>query len=137
MRDLITIGSLLIFFIQSAISQPTQTIRGKVVDQESQIPLVGANIIILEAGPITGVITNQEGLFIIEEIPVGRYNLFFSYVGYESFIIREVVVGTAKEVFLQRATLCRWQVSSIARRCTRLAPPTSFREPSRPTEVFG
>ena len=100
MRSIIIIASLLIFFIQSAISQPTQTIRGKVVDQESQMPLAGANIMILEAGPITGVITNQEGSFIIEEIPVGRYNLLFSYVGYKSFIMREVVVGTAKEVFL-------------------------------------
>ncbi|MEJ2596473.1 MAG: TonB-dependent receptor, partial [bacterium] len=45
-------------------------------------------------------ITDQEGSFIIEEIPVGRYNLLFSYVGYESFIMREVVVGTAKEAFL-------------------------------------
>jgi hypothetical protein len=100
MRSIIIIGSLFIFFIQHAISQPTQTIRGKVVDQESQMPLGGANIMILEAGPITGVITDQEGSFIIEEIPVGRYNLLFSYLGYKSFIMREVVVGTAKEVFL-------------------------------------
>jgi len=100
MRSIIIIGSLFIFFLQSAISQPTQTIRGKVVDRESQISLVGANIIIIEVGPITGVITDKEGSFIIEEIPVGRYNLLFSYVGYESFIKREVLVGTAKEVFL-------------------------------------
>jgi hypothetical protein len=100
MRYIIIIGTLIIFFIQSAISQPTQTIRGKVVDQESQVPLFGVNILILEAGPITGVITDQEGSFIIEEIPVGRYNLLFSYVGYESFIMREVVVETAKEPFL-------------------------------------
>jgi hypothetical protein len=100
MRSIIIIGSLFIFFIQPAISQPTQTIRGNVVDQESKMPLAGANIMILEAGPITGVITNQEGSFIIEEIPVGRYNLLFSHVGYKSFIMREVVVGSAKEVFL-------------------------------------
>jgi len=100
MRPIIIIGSLIIFFVQPAFCQPTQTIRGKVVDQESQMPLAGANIIILEAGPITGVITDQEGSFIIEEIPVGRYNLLFSYVGYKSFIMRDVVVGTAKEVFL-------------------------------------
>jgi hypothetical protein len=59
MRVIIIIGILLLFFIQSAISQPTRTIRGKVVDQESQNPLTGANILILEAGPITGVISDQ------------------------------------------------------------------------------
>jgi hypothetical protein len=100
MRSKIITGILFTFFIQSAISQHTQTIRGKVVDQESQIPLTGVNILILEAGPITGVITDQEGFFIIEEIPVGRYNLLFSYVGYKSFIMREVAVATAKEAFL-------------------------------------
>ncbi len=54
-------------------AQPTQTIRGKVVDTDSQKPLLGANILILEAGPITGVITDESGAFIFEDVPVGRY----------------------------------------------------------------
>jgi hypothetical protein len=81
-------------------AQPTQTIRGKVVDADSRKPLLGANILILEAGPITGVITDESGDFIIENVPVGRYTLLVSYVGYKSTILRDILVGTGKEVFL-------------------------------------
>ncbi len=100
MRKLATILFLLVVFINQAFSQPKQTIRGKVVDQESQMPLVATNVMILEAGPITGMITDESGLFEILDVPVGRYNILISRVGYQSFIIREVEVGVAREVFL-------------------------------------
>ena len=100
MRPLLIIGSFNIFFLLCGFSQPTQTIRGKVVDAESQAPLLGANVLILEAGPITGVITDESGVFILEDVPVGRYTILVSYVGYKSSILREILVGTGKEVFL-------------------------------------
>ncbi len=56
---------------------------------------------ILEAGPITGVTTSEEGFFTIEEVPVGRYNILISHTGYESFIIKEVMCQTGKEAFLE------------------------------------
>ena len=100
MRPLLIIVGLNIFFLLCGFSQPTQTIRGKVVDAESQAPLLGANVLILEAGPITGVITDESGAFILEDVPVGRYTILVSYVGYKSSILREILVGTGKEVFL-------------------------------------
>jgi hypothetical protein len=86
--------------LQYSHAQNTQTITGKVFDEESRNPLFGANVIILEAGPITGVITDESGDFIIEDVPVGRYTILVSYVGYESTILRDILVGTGKEVFL-------------------------------------
>ena len=100
MRPLLTTAGILLIFFQLVHTQPTQTIRGMVFDQESRMPLVGANVMILEAGPLTGVISNESGVFTIEEVPVGRYNILVSYVGFESFIMRDVLVGTGKEVFL-------------------------------------
>jgi hypothetical protein len=100
MRSLLLISSLILFCSQQVAAQPTQTIRGRVVDEESQVPLLAANVIILEAGPITGVITDETGSFTIEDVPVGRYTILVSYLGYKSFIMREVLVGTGKEVFL-------------------------------------
>lgn len=99
MRSVLLIASLSLLIL-SGFSQPTQTIRGKVFDAESQMPLYAANVLILEAGPITGVITDESGEFVIEDIPVGRYTMLVSYVGYKSFIMREVLVGTGKEVYL-------------------------------------
>lgn len=101
MRSIICIGFIILIFFQPAYSQPSQTIRGKVLDQESRMPLFGANVIILEVGPLTGVITDEAGVFMIEEVPVGRYNIMVSHLGYKSFIMRDVLVGTGKEVFIE------------------------------------
>ena len=87
-------------FVPNAVAQPSQNITGRVVDAESRRPLENANVMILEAGPITGVSTNQEGYFTIEEVPMGRYNIFISYTGYESFIVKEVLCEAGKEVSL-------------------------------------
>ncbi len=100
MKRISAITVLLVLLVNGIFSQPTQTIRGKVVDQESKMPLFSTNVMILETGPITGVITDESGFFKIEDVPVGRYNLMISRVGYESFIMREVIVDVAKEVFL-------------------------------------
>jgi hypothetical protein len=100
MKPLLSISVLLFLVVQAASSQPTQTIRGRVFDQESHMPLSSTNVMILEAGPITGVITDEAGNFSIGDVPAGRYNIMISRVGYESFIMREVMVGAAKEVFL-------------------------------------
>ena len=101
-RRLLHLITLLIFLsVHSGFSQPIQTIRGKVMDLESRMPLTGANVVILEAGPLTGVISDENGNFRIEEVPVGRYNIMVSYVGYKSFVERDVIVGTGKEVFLE------------------------------------
>lgn len=45
-------------------------------------------------------ITDESGDFIIEDVPVGRYTILVSYVGYKSTILRDILVGTGKEVFL-------------------------------------
>ncbi len=100
MRTLIFILALHMAFLPHALSQPTQNIWGKVVDQESQRPLPYATVMILEAGPITGVTTGEDGTFVIEDVPVGRYNVLVSYAGYESFIMKEVYCESGKEGFL-------------------------------------
>ena len=100
MKTVVIIVSLQLAFFTHAIGQPFQNITGRIVDSESQRPLTSANVMILEAGPITGVISDEDGYFSIEEVPVGRYNILVSYTGYESYIMKEVLCETGKEVYL-------------------------------------
>jgi hypothetical protein len=79
----------------------TQTIKGVVVDMDSQIPLPGATVMIIGTDPVVGTVTDADGFFRLTGIRVGRYNLRFSYVGYESNVISEVLVLSGKEVVLQ------------------------------------
>lgn len=78
----------------------TQTIRGNIYDEDGKFPLIGANIIILGSDPIKGAVTNVNGEFRFDNIPVGRVNLLVRYLGYEEKTIPNVLVSTGKEVIL-------------------------------------
>jgi len=76
---------------------PTQVIRGKVVDAETKIWLPGANVVLMFSDPLKGAISNDKGIFTIENVPVGRHTLKVSYVGYKAAIIPEILVTSGKE----------------------------------------
>jgi hypothetical protein len=82
------------------ISGITQTIRGKIIDKESKIPLTGANIIVQDTDPIIGSTSYIDGDFRLKNVPVGRHALKVTYIGYQEQIIPEIAVGSAKEVIL-------------------------------------
>ena len=81
MRSKITLLLILSFFISSQILAqiPTQTIRGTAVDKDSKYPLIGVNVIIqTDDGATIGNVTDEDGLFTIENVPVGRQTVEFS-----------------------------------------------------------
>ena len=44
----------------------TQTVRGKIIDQDSRMPLPGANIVVIDAKEFLGTSTDIDGNFRIE-----------------------------------------------------------------------
>ncbi|SMO91928.1 CarboxypepD_reg-like domain-containing protein [Saccharicrinis carchari] len=78
---------------------PTQTIRGQVLDAETREKLPGAHIVLVENQKST--ITDVEGKFSIENIPTGRYSIQLSFIGYQPVVIPEILVSSAKEVVLE------------------------------------
>ena len=77
-----------------------QVIRGRVVDLDSKTPLIGVTLFIDGSQPIVGTITDENGFFIFPELPIGRYNIGISYVGYENKIVPNILTGAGKEVVL-------------------------------------
>lgn len=77
-----------------------QTIRGKVVDKDSKLPLIGVTLFIEESNPVNGTITDLDGNFRFKDLPVGRHNIVVQYVGYESRTIPNVLISAGKEVVL-------------------------------------
>ena len=91
----------LILFSSGILAQTenqTQTIRGKIVDADTNRPLIGANIILNPSA--IGTATDTLGLFRMPDIPVGRYQALVSYIGYDSLLLPEVLVESGKEVVL-------------------------------------
>ncbi len=90
----------LILLWGSAFPQAGQVIKGSVVDAVTEAPLPGATVVILEITPQLGTITNESGQFRLWNVQPGRYSVLVSFVGYENFLFREVLVGSGKEVIL-------------------------------------
>ena len=76
-----------------------QTIKGKVVDLESQFPLPGVNVQFIDGDFTSGVATDVNGGFKIEEVPLGRHQIRFTFIGYKPQI-QTIVVNSGKEVVL-------------------------------------
>ena len=91
---------ILVFVTIQVFSQPTQTIRGTVIDDASNTPVAFATVGVLQTDPFLGASTDSAGNFTIQNVPVGRYDLQVKFVGYEPAIIREVIVVSAKQTFL-------------------------------------
>jgi len=91
-----------ICFCHSSIfaQTPNQSIRGKVIDQDSKSPLIGATIELLDLPNITGVTTDFDGSFIIDDVPVGRRGLIINYLGYEPVVLPNLILGSGKELVL-------------------------------------
>ena len=92
---IITLFSTLVF-----CQELTQTIRGTILDTDSKLPLIGAEIIIANTDPLIGTTSDENGNFRLEKIPVGRITLHLSYLGYENQTIPNIVVTSGKEVIL-------------------------------------
>lgn len=78
----------------------SQTIRGKVVDRPTQMPLPGATIMIADLPVTRGAVSDDTGTFSIANVPLGRHLIKITFVGYEPVLVSNVLVGSGKEVVL-------------------------------------
>ena len=88
-----SIASLQIALAQSVVS-------GVVIDGDFNEPLAFANVIIREQGTaetVAGAITDFEGRYVLTIERAGTYEVEFSYLGYETKIVSDVVVGISGE----------------------------------------
>ncbi len=78
----------------------TQTVRGTVLDADSKLPLVGAQVVTLDTDPKMGAVTDIQGDFRLENVPLGRISIRVSYLGYENQILSNLVLNSGKELVL-------------------------------------
>lgn len=78
----------------------TQTIRGRIIDKYSQVPLPGVNVIVESVDPIVGTSTDIDGYFRIENVPVGRHEIKVSYLGYNDIYLNNIALTSSKQSVL-------------------------------------
>ncbi len=86
-----------LFFSQLIFSQNFQ-IKGKVIDKKDGKPLIGVNILINELNRYIS--TNNNGNFIFNNMPQGKYNLTFSMVGHKT-LKKEVDVFSDHDITIE------------------------------------
>ena len=77
-----------------------QNIRGTIIDVDSKLPVIGANVLVLESDPLQGGSSDINGDFIIMNVAIGRVDLKVSAIGYEPVYLNNIVVESAKESIL-------------------------------------
>src|SRR5688572_8245962 len=89
-RHIINSILLLLLCNQSFSQNLTQTIRGTVIDKITQAPIPGAVVVLLNSNPVKGTATDQKGLFIFKDVPVGIQGIKITYIGYKESVIPNI-----------------------------------------------
>ncbi len=111
----------LCFLISLAHGQITQNFKGKVVDEESQYPLIGAKIVITsnDSSEVRRTRTDVDGRFHFKEIPIGKYGVVVNYNMYKRHY-STIVVNSGKEaivnISLEENITTKEEISVIGRK---------------------
>ncbi len=79
----------------------TQIVRGLILDTDSKMPLPNVSVILLGSQPIIGTVSDVDGRFRLEKVPIGRHSFQFQSLGYKSQTMNNVMVTSGKEVVLE------------------------------------
>jgi hypothetical protein len=94
---------LLLLFLSNVIQcfpqGITQTIKGTVVDKQSQSPLPGVVVQVLGMEPVMGMATGGDGAFKLQGVPIGRWQLKAQLFGYKEKYAT-VVLNAGKEAVI-------------------------------------
>ncbi|HEX7414821.1 MAG TPA: TonB-dependent receptor [Bacteroidia bacterium] len=101
MKKLVTSTLFVLWFVKMSLAQsPTQKIIGTVIDKQSQSPLIGVSIVVTNSNPLIGTTTDNEGHFMLKEVPIGRTGLVFTYLGYKTVTLSNIILNAGKEAVL-------------------------------------
>ncbi|MCX6145996.1 MAG: TonB-dependent receptor [Candidatus Kapabacteria bacterium] len=85
-------------FSQSVI--PVQKIKGEIRNSANQQTVIGATVVLFDQKIKKGIRSNSKGSFKFDSIPVGRYSLKISSIGFETQI-QNIILTSGKELILK------------------------------------
>jgi hypothetical protein len=89
-------------------------VEGKIIDKKTSYPLSYVNVLVKEEGKlISGTITNEKGIFEINNLPLKNFTVEIQYIGYHSI--------TKKVSFTQTNTSINLQTLALEENATELS----------------
>ncbi|WP_437373075.1 TonB-dependent receptor [Maribacter litoralis] len=84
-------------FMFTILSAQTGIIKGQIIDEQSEISLMGVSIELLDQDIATGTITSDDGYYQLDNVPIGRQTIRISYLGFETITIPNIIVSSGKD----------------------------------------
>ena len=100
-RTLVLCAMMIAGLFTETVAQPDGKVRGVIMDAASGQTLPYVTVVVLNTSPVVGTATDRQGAFSLPPLPVGRYDIRASFMGFEPATIREVMVSSAKETVLE------------------------------------
>lgn len=97
MKRLLPLAFSLILPILGLAQVPTQTVRGKVTEAASGEPLRSVQVVVAESDPAIGTLTDEEGRFVLENVPIGRIQIVASLSGFSESRSDFFILSSSRE----------------------------------------
>lgn len=82
-----------------SIAQSTGNVKGKVIEQATKQPLVGVNVMLDNTQ--LGAVTDVDGVFTINNVPIGSYSLSISMVSFQTKKVIDIIVAVNKTYYAE------------------------------------
>ncbi|MCX6181570.1 MAG: carboxypeptidase regulatory-like domain-containing protein [Bacteroidetes bacterium] len=95
---------LLLFFLPFVLfaQKEVNTLRGKVIDQDSKFPLADVSLVLSTSdSSVRYATTDTLGVFRFENVAVGKYNLQISLFGYKQNNLSNLLITSGKESIVE------------------------------------
>lgn len=97
-KTIFTVLPLLLVHLVT-FGQSTGSFQGKIIEQATKQPVMGASIVIDNTQ--LGAITDDSGLFEINNIPVGTHSVTISYIGFQTKKLSEIMIVPNKTYYTE------------------------------------
>ncbi|HIP48732.1 MAG TPA: TonB-dependent receptor [Lutibacter sp.] len=101
----ISILLMLVATINSFSQEITQNIKGKVIDQQSEYPLMGAEIVTRINNQDYWAVCDENGNYRIENVPIGKINIQAHYSGFNTQSFTQLNLVSGKELVVNFSLL--------------------------------
>jgi hypothetical protein len=102
--SLLAFVASLLFLCPATIFGQTQNLKGQVIDKGVRNELIGATVQVVPStnmdAAMKGAITDAAGKFRITNLPIGKYTVLVTYLGYRNAVMTNISLDAGKETDL-------------------------------------
>lgn len=84
------------FCVSVHAQEMTQAVQGQLIDPSNFEKVVGANVSLLQNENRYNTLSDDQGYFYFEDIPLGRYQIEISHISFENHILKDLLLTSSR-----------------------------------------